>query len=225
MKFKITGEYGELSPLRDNVSHHGIDLAMPQGTTLRSVVDGTVRLADYGNQNAGKTVLIDSSDGNTYIYGHLHDFSIQNGAHVKAGQIIGHSGHTGHSFGDHLHFGVKETATNQWIDPTPIADKVASLQGNHFNKGILTELMTNHHTQGIIPMLLNHTSLRQHTAEMATQIALGIGDALTGILSAVALVGSGLCIILKVAGWKDGGRWAGILMCSNILLKFLFRGI
>lgn len=225
MKFVMTGKYLEVSPIRGNVPHHGIDFKMPEGTTLRSVVDGTVRLADYGNQNAGKTVLIDSPDGNTYIYGHLHDFSIKNGTPVKVGQIIGHSGNTGHSTGAHLHFGVKETATGQWIDPTPIADKVASLQGNHFSKGILTELITNPHTQGIIPRLLNHTSLREHTTEMATQIALGIGDALTGILSAVALVGSGVCIILKVVGWKDGGRWAGILMCSNILLKFLFRGI
>jgi murein DD-endopeptidase MepM/ murein hydrolase activator NlpD len=225
MKFVMTGKYLEVSPIRGNVPHHGIDFSMPEGTTLRSVVDGKVRLADYGNQNAGKTVLIDSDDGNTYIYGHCHDFVVKNGQNVHVGQIIAHSGNTGHSISAHLHFGVKETATGEWIDPTPIADKVASIQGNHFNKGIITELMTNHNTQGIIPMLLNHTLLREHTAEMATQIALGIGDALTGILSAVALVGSGVCIILKVAGWKDGGRWAGILMCSNILLKFLFRGI
>jgi hypothetical protein len=60
---------------------------------------------------------------------------------------------------------------------------------------------------------------------VTTEILFGIFDALKDLLLAGTLVGSALMIILKVAGWKDGGRWTGVLITANILLKFLFGGI
>lgn len=130
MKFVLTGKYLEIADVRGGIPHHGIDLAMQEGTTLRSVVDGTVRLADYGTQNAGKTVMIEGDNGNTYIYGHLHDFVAKNGQHVRIGDVIGHSGNTGHSTAEHLHFGMKNPQ-GYWVDPTSMGEQVANMSGNH----------------------------------------------------------------------------------------------
>lgn len=41
MKFRLTSPYGELSLVHPK-PHTGIDLAMPEGTPLRSVVNGVV---------------------------------------------------------------------------------------------------------------------------------------------------------------------------------------
>jgi hypothetical protein len=67
-------------------------------------------------------------------------------------------------------------------------------------------------------------SLRDKAAEATTEVLLGVCDALKDLLLAGTLVGTGLFIILKVAGWRDGGRWAGVLIVLNILIKYLFGG-
>jgi hypothetical protein len=214
MKFRLTGQYGELSPVRNWQSHSGIDFGMAEGTTLRSITKGTVRLADYGNQNAGKTVLIDSPDGYTYIYGHCHDFVAKNGQYVHSGDIIAHSGNTGHSTSSHLHFGMKDTATGQFQDPTYLAEKVSNYAGSDFT---LTPGM------GVIPKLfgLSSEAIKEHAKEITIDILCGVGEALAELLASVTLVGAGLCVILRVCGWRDGGRWCGILIGVNVLLKFL----
>lgn len=214
MKFALTGKFGEMSLVRDFQPHSGIDFSMPEGTTLRSVVNGTVRLADYGTQNAGKTVLIEGDKGQTYIYGHMNDFSVKNGDHIHIGDVIGHSGNTGNSTGPHLHFGVKDSS-GHIVDPTPMADKVANMQGDGVN-------IDDH--LGIIGKVIYHSTsgLREHAKDMAVDIAMGIFDALGDLVCGITLIGSAVCIIMKVAGWKDGGRWAGMLMVGNVLLRYLF---
>lgn len=130
MKFRLSGEFGELSPVRDNVPHHGLDFAMPEGTTLRSVADGVVeRVIDGGN--IGKGVFIRNEDGTMSIYGHMSDIDVQQGATVNAGDVLGLSGNTGNSTGPHLHYGMKD-ASGDWIDPTPMAEQVAAMQGGGF---------------------------------------------------------------------------------------------
>lgn len=59
-------------------------------------------------------VIID--DGNTYrsIYAHFSKVVVHVGQHVRAGQLIGYEGMTGHATGCHLHYGIfspLETAT------------------------------------------------------------------------------------------------------------------
>ncbi|TWD94549.1 hypothetical protein FB550_11382 [Neobacillus bataviensis] len=44
MKFRLSSDNGELSEVRNMVPHHGIDLAMGEGT-LRTVMDGVVNLS------------------------------------------------------------------------------------------------------------------------------------------------------------------------------------
>lgn len=121
MKFRLTGTFGELSEVRDGV-HTGIDIAMPDGTTLRTVSEGVVEaIRDYGAKNIGKGVIIRANDGNHHIYGHMSEVSVRKGQTLNAGDIIGASGNTGNSTGPHLHFGV-QTPTGEFIDPTQYAE-------------------------------------------------------------------------------------------------------
>ncbi|MEH7246445.1 M23 family metallopeptidase [Neobacillus niacini] len=211
MKFRLTGKFGEMSPVRDWQPHSGIDIAMPEGTTLRSVADGVVDRVFDGTGLIGKGLSVQFPDGTRAIYGHMNEVKAHVGDKIHAGDIVGLSGNTGNSTGPHLHFGLKD-ANGSVLDPTPITDKLASISGDHV--GPLGKVFA-----------WGTESIREKAADMTTEIALGIFDSLKDFLLAGTLIGSAILIILKVAGWRDGGRWAGVLIVVNILLKFIFGGI
>jgi hypothetical protein len=210
MKFRLTGKFGELSPVRDFRSHSGIDLAMPEGTTLRSVANGVVDKVFDGSGAIGKGLSVKMPDGTRTIYGHMNEVKAHVGEKVHAGEVLGLSGNTGNSTGPHLHFGMKD-ANGHVIDPTPHAEQLASISGDHV--GPLTRIFYD-----------STESMRDHVADVTAEIIFGIFDALKDLLLAGTLIGSAVMIILKVAGWKDGGRWTGVLITANILLKYLFGG-
>jgi hypothetical protein len=210
MKFRLTGKFGELSPVRDFKPHSGIDFAMPEGTKLRSVVDGVVDRVYDGSGAIGKGLSVQMPDGTRTIYGHMSEVKSHIGDKIHAGEFLGFSGNTGNSTGPHLHFGMKD-ASGSVIDPTPYADKLANISGDNPNLGLLGH---------VIQWSADNT--RDKASEMMLEILLGICDALKDLLLAGTLIGSAVMIILKVAGWKDGGRWTGVLLVANILIKFLF---
>lgn len=119
MKFQLTGKYGELSEVRNNIPHTGIDISMPEGTVLGALRDGVVDRVYDGSGAIGKGLSIKFDDGSRAIYGHLSDVSVKVGEHIDAGETIGFSGNTGHSTGPHLHFAMKDSAGG-WLDPTPL---------------------------------------------------------------------------------------------------------
>jgi hypothetical protein len=211
MKFRLTGKFGELSPVRGFKPHSGIDLAMNEGTTLRSIADGVVDRVFDGTGLIGKGLSVRMPDGTRAIYGHMNEVKAHVGDKVNAGDIVGLSGNTGNSTGPHLHFGLKD-ANGSVLDPTPIAEKLASISGDHL--GPLGKVIA-----------IGTESVREKAADMTAEIVLGIFDALKDFLLGATLIGSAVLIILKVAGWRDGGRWAGVLIVVNILLKFLFGGV
>lgn len=207
MKFRISGPFGELSPVRNWQPHTGIDLATPEGTTLRALSDGVVDRVFDGTGAIGKGLSIKFPDGTRAIYGHMNEVKARIGERVHAGDIIGLSGNTGNSTGAHLHFGLKDASGNV-LDPTPLAEKLAAITGANPNFGVLGNLAAE--------------GLRGKAADVTTEILLGIIDALKDVLLAGTLIGSAVLILLKVAGWRDGGRWAGVLLVANVLIKFLF---
>jgi murein DD-endopeptidase MepM/ murein hydrolase activator NlpD len=99
--YTFTAPYG----MRYGVLHEGIDLAAPEGTPFKAVHGGTVKQAGY-NGGYGYSVTIQLDDGSEMIYGHARRVLVKAGDKVKAKQIIGEVGSTGHSFGTHLHLGV-----------------------------------------------------------------------------------------------------------------------
>lgn len=99
--YRYTSPYG----MRWGRLHAGVDLAAPEGTPYRAVHAGTVKLARwYGGY--GNAVIIDHGNGIETVYGHSSRLRVREGQQVKAGDVIGEVGNTGHSYGAHLHLEV-----------------------------------------------------------------------------------------------------------------------
>jgi hypothetical protein len=219
MKFRMSSEFGVLEQIR-NGKHNGIDLAMPEGTTLRSIADGVIeRVVDYGSENIGKGVIIKLDDGSSAIYGHMSDISVKVGETLKAGEVIGLSGNTGHSTGAHLHFGLWKDGAYQ--DPTPLADALANISGDVGNGWLYTPL-GGHLIDSVKSRLTDKTE--EITKEIFIGILEGLRDILIDSIYSIALVGGGLCIVFKVAGWDDGYKWTGVLFVAFVLVKYLLGG-
>lgn len=122
--YKITSRYLEQESFR-NSPHLGIDLKMETGEPLRAIQEGVIRVVDFKNKLSGKTVIIDTQDGKSLVYGHLSDFTVKNNDIVHVGDLIGHAGNTGFSTGSHLHFGVKQGG--KFIDPSSYIDKIQNM--------------------------------------------------------------------------------------------------
>lgn len=89
--------------------HEGLDFAVPIGTPIYAVADGTVITAHSAADDgiSGKYVLLSHNGTFSSLYCHLDSLSVARGDVVRAGQEIGKSGRTGiHYSGPHLHFGM-----------------------------------------------------------------------------------------------------------------------
>ena len=85
--------------------HQGVDLDTGTGWSVVATRAGIVSIASYGSA-AGNYVQINHQDGFSSIYMHLSSYCVSAGQFVSAGQLIGYTGSTGVSTGDHLHFGI-----------------------------------------------------------------------------------------------------------------------
>lgn len=201
---RITARFGELDSVH-STPHTGVDIAVPEGTPLYAP-DGGIITRVYENASIGKAVIMRTRAGYQYIFGHLSDNTkVRVGERIHTGEIIGLSGNTGNSTGPHLHLGAVDTA-GAFIDPG--------------NLGILGKVVEkaikNAHEAA-------HDKARDFVYDTALGILEGVRDLVVDLSYSIALVGGGLAIILHVAGWKDGGRWAGILTAAFALIKYLLR--
>ena len=105
--------------MRWGVMHEGIDIAKGYGVPIRAVGDGVVIKVGPA-PGFGNWVVIQHSNGDVSIYGHMETFSVTVGEHLKAGEIIAHEGSMGYSTGPHLHFEVHRGGFDgPPIDPVP----------------------------------------------------------------------------------------------------------
>ena len=98
-------------------SHHGIDIFAPRGTPVIAAADGTIRV-DTSNLGGQVIWLRDAAVRRSLYYAHLDGWAVENGAVVKAGDVIGYVGNTGNArtTPPHLHFGVYDRGPT---DPYP----------------------------------------------------------------------------------------------------------
>lgn len=87
--------------------HYGIDLGGNKGDLIYEAFDGVVRYSRYNNGGYGNLIVIRHYNGLETYYAHLSELYVKPGTKVKAGEIIGRMGSTGHSTGDHLHFEIR----------------------------------------------------------------------------------------------------------------------
>ena len=96
-------------PRSDVTFHHGDDIFGTLGQPLLSVANGTLFSVGW-NRVGGNRIWLRDAQGNEFYYAHLSAFSslAVNGAHVKAGDVVGFMGDTGDAEGTpvHLHFEV-----------------------------------------------------------------------------------------------------------------------
>ena len=93
--------------------HGGVDVAIPANTPIYATADGVVIKTHTGesyNNGAGygNFVKLSHKENTTSVYAHLNSLAVKNGERVKQGQLVGYSGSTGKSTGNHLHFEIKK---------------------------------------------------------------------------------------------------------------------
>ncbi|MBD2196618.1 M23 family metallopeptidase [Calothrix anomala FACHB-343] len=86
---------------RGGRNHNGVDIANSSGTPIYAAASGTVSTAGNASDGYGNKIIIDHSNNEKTLYGHLEDggIKVQVGQQVQQGQLIGLMGSTGHSTG------------------------------------------------------------------------------------------------------------------------------
>ena len=110
VKYHITDGYYESREGRD-ISHKAIDIAVPKGTEVLAIMDGTVESAGF-DWDAGNFVVVRVNDDITYKYQHLESISVKEGDTINAGAPVATVGSTGRSTGPHLHLEISINGEN-----------------------------------------------------------------------------------------------------------------
>ncbi len=116
----VSSPYGVLSIYNGTVRgyHRGTDFAAPAGTPVLAANAGIVRLAGP-LPLSGNAVLIDHGLGVVTSYLHLSTITVQRGARVRKGDLIGRVGSTGIATGPNLHWGLRTNGVS--VNPLPWA--------------------------------------------------------------------------------------------------------
>ncbi len=110
----VTGSFGErIDPFNgEGAFHSGVDIGSSYGQAVIAPADGVVDFADFLG-GYGRAIVIGHGHGITTRYGHLSNFAVVTGQHVRRGETIGYVGLSGRSTGPHLHYEVR-------INDTPV---------------------------------------------------------------------------------------------------------
>lgn len=125
-KAKLTSRYGMRTLKGVTALHNGYDLvgvgtknviAVEGGLVVysRIITDRSNRTWEWGNY-----ICIRSDSGKYHYYCHLAHRAVSAGQMVKAGDVIGVMGNTGYSFGEHLHFEVRQADGRTPINPETV---------------------------------------------------------------------------------------------------------
>jgi murein DD-endopeptidase MepM/ murein hydrolase activator NlpD len=172
--------------LRDNHFHSGMDIRTyeKEGLPVYAVADGYVSRIKYSPIGYGKALYIDHPNGYTSVYGHLQDAGGEIAAYikkyqyeiehfdfdhfpgrdkikVKKGQIIGWSGNSGGSTGPHLHFEIRDTKTEEVINPQLFGVYGVDLYEPSIKKILAYNLEENR------PVLLKEITINRNTTMVA----------------------------------------------------------
>ena len=103
-KYVITGVYGSQRILngKPRRPHYGIDFHAPEGTPVKSMMDGVVTLVENDMYFTGGTIIFDHGHGISTLYMHMKDINVKKGQKVKKGEIVGTLGQSGRATGPHL---------------------------------------------------------------------------------------------------------------------------
>ena len=136
-ELRITGTFGEL---RSDHFHAGLDFRAAVGTPVYAVGGGYISRIRISGGGYGQAIYVDHPDGKRSVYAHLEALTPRLRDTVRAlqyanerfeldyrpdslafpvarGEPIGSVGNRGFSFGPHLHFEIRESATDAPVNP------------------------------------------------------------------------------------------------------------
>ncbi|MDD5675289.1 MAG: M23 family metallopeptidase [Chitinivibrionales bacterium] len=186
----ITSDFGA----RGWLWHYGVDIRLSRGDTVRAAFDGVVRVREYDRHGYGVVIVVRHAGGLETIYGHLSRTWLTPNQTVRAGDMIGLGGSTGHSTGSHLHFETRYLG--EPFDPHCLIDfgtftlksdtlvltrdnftylaELRKVKWHIVRKGdTLKRLARNYHTTVAMICALNHIS---HTTKLRIGGRLAIGS-------------------------------------------------
>jgi murein DD-endopeptidase MepM/ murein hydrolase activator NlpD len=94
----------------------GINIAVPEGTSVKAAESGVVAYAGSELKGYGNLVLIRHPNGFVSAYANNGELEVKRGDSVKRGQIIAKSGQSGNVSSPQLHFELRKGSTP--VDPT-----------------------------------------------------------------------------------------------------------
>ena len=139
IKPKLNANFGEMRP---NHFHMGLDLSTEsrENLPIYAPADGFISRMKIETGGFGRAIYLDHPNGTTTLYAHMNQFipaaenyleqqqyvqqtwkidlKVPSGKlPVKKGQLIGYSGNTGASQGPHVHFEIRDTKTENCLNP------------------------------------------------------------------------------------------------------------
>jgi murein DD-endopeptidase MepM/ murein hydrolase activator NlpD len=109
---KVIGEFGKKP---GGAKNEGVNIAVPEGTSVRAAEEGVVAYAGNELKGYGNLVLIRHEGGYVTAYAHAKELFVKKGDAVKRGDVIAKAGQTGAVDSPQLHFEVRKGATA--LDP------------------------------------------------------------------------------------------------------------
>ncbi len=121
---RVISTYGRKS---NGMRNEGINIAVPEGTRVRSAESGVVAYAGNELKGYGNLVLVRHKNGWVTAYAHNKELFVKRGDTVKRGEVIAKSGQTGSVKTPQLHFEVRKGANA--VDPMKyLSRRTASAQ-------------------------------------------------------------------------------------------------
>lgn len=139
LPLNLSGTFGEF---RSSHFHYGLDVTTNKksGYNVYSIDSGSITRIKVSTSGYGKVLYISHPNGLTSIYAHLKEFSPKIQKYIKTqqylnksysvqkffnngemkvnkGDLIGYTGNTGGSSGPHLHFEIRDTKSQNPINP------------------------------------------------------------------------------------------------------------
>jgi murein DD-endopeptidase MepM/ murein hydrolase activator NlpD len=110
---KVIATFGQKP---NGTRNEGINIAVPEGTSVRAAESGVVAYAGNELKGYGNLVLLRHENGWVTAYAHNKDLFVRRGDTVKRGDVIAKAGQTGSVSSPQLHFELRKGATA--VDPT-----------------------------------------------------------------------------------------------------------
>jgi len=121
---RIVSNFG---PKDGGLHNDGINIAVPEGTPIRSAQNGVVAYVGNELRGYGNLVLVRHADGWVTAYAHAGKILVQRGEQVARGQTIALAGKTGSVSSPQIHFEVRKGSKP--IDPKRIVKASTGIQG------------------------------------------------------------------------------------------------